>query len=141
MSRYQLFLAIQLLEIIRTTFWNQRIEMQNFQKIPILGGIQYPQYCATITVMYPQTQIWQVFRSDFCLFSLFIWTPTLHMLVHLMVSHRSLCSVHFYSVFFLSVLRFDIFKFVDSACSNLLLNPSSDFFIQSLYISAPKFLF
>lgn len=85
--------------------------------------------------------------SPFISISFLSEAPTIYMLVHLMVSYKSL---RFYSFLFFIVsycssdlvISTDLFKFADisSACSNLLLNLSHEFFILVILLWAQNFI-
>lgn len=90
---------------------------------------------------------WPVFLRMLSLslyLSLRFGIPMVPMLVYL-ISHRSLrfSSTFLQSFFFLFLRLFSNSLIYFSACSNLLLNPSSEFFllVSQLYFSSPKFLF
>lgn len=95
--------------------------------------------------------MWDILLQKFSLFLCFSSRAfIIYMLVCLLVSHGflSFCLLFFILFFFLSAsqiqkIQLSFFKFTDfSACSNLLLNPSIDFFsFQLLYSSPPEFLF
>lgn len=72
-------------------------------------------------------------------------TPRVHMVAHLTVSCRSLkcCSLFFHLFLFLrlpiiSVVLSSCSLILSSACSNILLNLSSEFSISVVYFSAPE---
>lgn len=94
-------------------------------------------------------QIWETLGYYFfkCFYALIYLSPTFGilikcMLIHLIVSHRSLRLCSFFFILFPPVLKtnWTIFKFLDSSpTSDQFLSHSYKFFISVLYFSTQKF--
>lgn len=105
---------------LRSWSWS----MLNFSDVYIHVFIKFGKFLATIS-----------FNLSFILFS-FSWTPTRHMLIYFMVYHRFLCCLPFFNLFTLysseiiiSVVLSSSSPALYSAYENLILKPSSEFFI------------